>query len=491
MRILVTGATGYIGGRLVPRLLERGHSVRALARHGARLSGRFGDIEVVDGDVLENRGLDEAMEGIDCAYYLVHSMMATRSYRDADRTAARNFAEAAARARVKRIIYLGGLGDDEHALSEHLRSRHEVGDRLRSTGIPVTEFRAAQIVGSGSVSFEMIRYLTERLPVMIAPRWVRTRCQPISIRNVLAYLIEALEREQTAGKIYEIGGAAVLTYREMMLRYAAIRGLKRSIVIVPFFTPRLSSYWIHLVTPIPARIAQPLILGLNNEVVARTDDARRDFDVVLDDYDTAVQRALNRYATVGPETTWFDAYDLRVLPRDFSGVSEGMLIDRRTRHCHAPPEVLARTFTAIGGTEGWFAAKALWQLRGFLDRVVGGAGLRRGRRSQSDVRLGDAIDFWRVDAYEPGRLLRLRAEMKLPGYAWLQFEAESDGNGSLLRQTAFYEPRGLSGLLYWYTIAIFHEYVFAKMAERIARSAEAQVSGGRGVAPAVERASRR
>ncbi len=237
MRILVTGATGYIGGRLVPLLLQRGHAVRALARHPARLSGRFGDIEIADGDVLENRGLDEALKDIDCAYYLVHSMMAMRSYRDADRTAARNFAEAAARAGVKRIVYLGGLGNEKHELSEHLRSRHEVGERLRSTGIPVTEFRAAQIIGSGSVSFEMVRYLTERLPVMITPRWVRTRCQPISIRNVLAYLLQTLDRPATAGQIYEIGGAEILTYREMLLRYAEARGLKRTIVIVPFFTP--------------------------------------------------------------------------------------------------------------------------------------------------------------------------------------------------------------------------------------------------------------
>jgi len=340
--------------------------------------------------------------------------------------------------------------------------------------VQVIEFRAALIIGSGSISFEMMRYLTERLPVMIAPRWVVTRCQPIGIRDVLAYLIAALELETHEHRLYQIGGADVLTYRDMMLRYAALRGLRRHIIVVPFFTPQLSSYWVHLVTPIPSRLAQPLIRGLNNEVIVRDHTANDDFPRIAPiGFEEAVAQALDRYCRVGAETTSFDAFDLHAMSKDFNGAKEGMLIDMRVRHANAPAERIADVFSSLGGRRGWLVGDFLWRLRGLLDRAVGGVGLRRGRRSPSELREGDVVDFWQVEAYEPGRLLRFRAEMKLPGRAWLQFEAEPDRNGgATLRQTAFFEPRGLLGIFYWYSVAPFHEWVFGGMATRIIRAAE-------------------
>lgn len=480
MLVLVTGATGYIGGRLVPRLRKRGYEVRCFSRAAQRLRGRFDDgVEIVQGDVNDEASLVRALRDCDAAYYLVHSMSSTNAFADADREAARRFGAAARAAGVATVVYLGGLGNDRDSLSTHLRSRHEVGDVLRESGVRVVEFRAALIIGSGSISFEMMRYLTERLPVMIAPKWVVTRCQPIGVDDVLAYLIAALETGAEEGAIYEIGGADVLSYREMMVHYAAIRGLKRRIIIVPFFTPQLSSYWVHLVTPISARLAQPLIRGLYNEVVVRDSAAARAFPLILPStFDDAVRKALDRED--GTETTWFDAFDLRALPTDFAGVKEGMLIDMRVRHAAASSERVAAVFSSLGGRRGWLSANALWRLRGWLDRLAGGVGLRRGRRSPSELRAGDAVDFWRVEAYEPGRLLRLRAEMRLPGRAWLQFEAEPGESGTAtLRQTAFFEPRGLMGFFYWYGVALFHEWVFGRMATRIVREAEKPVPQAR------------
>jgi uncharacterized protein YbjT (DUF2867 family) len=474
VRILITGATGYIGGRLVPMLVEAGHTVRALARDPGRLEGRFENVEVVRGDVFDESSLHAAMAGIDVAYYLVHSMSDDRrDFTRSDRLAAERFGSAARAAGIRRIIFLGGLGVDDAKLSRHLRSRHEVGDCLRAGGVPVVEFRAAIIVGSGSVSFEMIRYLTERLPVMIAPRWVSTRCQPIGIRDVLAYLIAALDLPDGSGRIFEIGGADVVSYREMMLRYAAVRGLGRRLFVVPLFTPRLSSYWVHLVTPIPASIARALIDGLYNEVIVRDDAARRTFpDIVPAGYDLALRRALDRYRTPGPQTTWFDAFDVRTLPGEFAGLEEGMLIDRRERFANAGQAAVFQIFAGLGGQRGWLYADRLWYVRGVLDRLVGGIGNRRGRRSATDLRVGDAVDFWRVEAYRPPEMLRLRAEMKLPGRAWLQFEAlPREGGGTTLRQTAFFEPRGIFGYLYWFAVLPFHALIFGNMAARIAEQA--------------------
>ena len=474
MNVLVTGATGYIGGRIVPRLLAHGDEVTCFARDAARLAGRFEGAKVVSGDVFEHADLVRAMRGIDVAYYLIHSMSDSRGdFAASDRIAAKVFGDAAREAGIKRIIYLGGLGEDGVKLSHHLKSRHEVGEVLRLSGVGVTEFRAAVIVGSGSASFEMMRYLAERLPVMIAPKWVDTCCQPIAIRDVLSYLVAELDIARDGDVIREIGGADVLPYKSMMLRYANIRGLTRRIIVVPYFSPRLSSAWIHLVTPIPSAIARPLVDGLMNEVIVNHHEAREEFPQIVPlGYDAAVEFALDRYKTVGPETTWFDAVDVRRLPGEFAGLTEGMLIDRRQQHSDATPRAVARVCSQLGGEFGWLYADRLWEFRGVLDRLVGGIGLRRGRRSASDLRVGDAVDFWRVEAWDPNGLLRLRAEMLLPGKAWLQFEALPDpSGGTTLRQTAFFEPRGIFGYLYWYGVMPFHSFIFGNMAKRIAQKA--------------------
>ncbi len=476
MRVLITGATGYIGGRLVPALVSAGHRVRCMARDPARLAGRFEDVEIVRGDVFDEPSMREALTDTQVAYYLVHSMSDDRhDFTRSDRLAAEQFGRAAKAAGVERIVFLGGLGVDDEKLSKHLRSRHEVGDILRASGVPVIEFRAAIIMGSGSVSFEMIRYLTERLPLMIAPRWVSTRCQPIGIREVIAYLVAVLDFADPNGHIFEIGGADVLSYRELMLHYAAARGLARKIIVVPFFTPRLSSYWVHLVTPIPASIARALIDGLRNEVVVHDTAARTAFPAIVPaGYDEALRRALDRYLTTGPVTTWFDAFDVKTLPGEFAGLKQGMLIDRRERATSASRQEVFAVFTSLGGARGWLYADRLWYLRGLLDRLVGGIGNRRGRRSPKELRVGDAVDFWRVEGYTPGELLRLRAEMKLPGLAWLQFEAlEREGGGTTLRQTAFFEPRGVFGYLYWFCVLPFHAFIFGNMANRIVGEAAA------------------
>ena len=477
MRVLVTGATGYIGGRLVPRLVEAGHTVRAFARDSTRLHGRFEGAEIFEGDVSDRDSIRRAMRDVDAVYYLIHSMDRGRAdFAAADREVAASFADAARASHVGRIVYLGGLGVEGTTLSTHLRSRQEVGEVLRRSGIPVTEFRAAMIVGSGSVSFEMMRYLTERLPVMVAPKWVSTPCQPIAVRDVLAYLVAAIGRPEVASgdAIYEIGGADVLSYKAMMMQYAAIRSLRRKLVVIPLFTPRLSSGWVHLVTPIPSSIGRPLIDGLRSPVVVRDDRALRAFPTIRPvGFEEAVRRALDRYSTVGPETTWFDAYDVRRLPGNFTGSTEGMLIDRRERVTSASPAAVFSVFTTLGGQRGWLYADNLWALRGSIDRLIGGIGIRRGRRSAVDLRVGDAVDFWRVEAYDVDRLLRLRAEMRLPGYAWLQFETSvrEDGRTSL-RQTAFFDPRGVFGYLYWYGVLPFHGPIFGNMASRIVREAE-------------------
>ena len=472
--ILITGATGYVGGRLVPRLLEAGHRVRCLVRDPARLQGRawLPQVDVVAGDVLQPSTLPDAMRGVDVVYYLIHSLGGGGDFSERDLLAARQCGAAAQAAGVRRIVYLGGLGDPQAALSPHLRSRQETGAALREAGVPVTEFRAAVIVGSGSLSFEMIRYLTERLPVMICPRWVFTRVQPIAIRNVLDYLVAALDCAHSAGRVLEIGGQDVLTYAGMMTGYARARGLKRRLISVPVLTPRLSSYWVHLITPIPAAIARPLIKGLGNEVVVRDDTARRLFPAIeLLDYATAVRLALDKIGTHGVETAWSDA-----LTSSQGGktpvsliTSEGMIIERRRLEVAAPAGAVFRSFARLGGEHGWLYLDWAWQLRGMADRLCGGVGMRRGRRDPENLRAGDALDFWRVEAVEPGRLVRLRAEMRVPGRAWLEFQAVAQPDGrTLLTQTAFFEPKGLPGLLYWYALYPAHGLIFSGLIRRIA-----------------------
>jgi uncharacterized protein YbjT (DUF2867 family)/uncharacterized protein YndB with AHSA1/START domain len=483
--ILVTGATGYIGGRLVPLLLERGCTVRCLVRDAARLSGRpwLERVEVVQGDVLDPATLPPALTGVRTAYYLVHSMSGSEDFHARDRQAASAFGSAAAEAGVDRIIYLGGLGDPSADLSRHLRSRQDTGDALRAAGVPVTEFRAAVVVGAGSVSFEMIRYLTERLPAMICPRWVYTRIQPIAVRDVLAYLVAAPDTPGSGGRVVEIGGADVRTYGDMMTGYARVRGLRRVLIPVPVLTPLLSSYWVHFVTPIPDRIARPLIEGLRNEVVVRGDDARRLFpDIVPMDYESAVREALASLEEGPAETAWSDALvsSQGVAQPVVLASQSGIILERRQQVVAAPPADVFRVFAGLGGDRGYLAYDWAWRLRGALDRMVGGVGLRRGRRDVDERRTGDAVDFWRVEDVVPDRLLRLRAEMRLPGLAWLQFEAQPRDDGTTqLVQTAYFAPRGLAGFAYWYGLYPVHSRIFSGMMREIARAAESRDDPGR------------
>ena len=473
--ILVTGSTGYVGGRLVPRLLDAGYRVRCLVRDPSRLQGRawLNGVELVSGDVLQPESLADAMRDVSVVYYLIHSLGGGSDFSERDLLAARNCAAAAKKAGVGRIIYLGGLGEANADLSAHLRSRHETGAALREAGVPVTEFRAAVIVGSGSLSFEMIRYLTERLPAMICPRWVFTRIQPIAIRNVLDYLLAALDCPESIGRTLEIGGRDILTYAEMMSGYAEARKLKRHLIAVPILSPRLSSYWVHLITPIPANIARPLIKGLGNEVIVHDQSARRLFPAIEPlDYATAVRLALEKWKVGDVETAWSDALSSSQGARKPVTLisTEGMIIERRELKTGAKAEAVFQSFAGLGGKRGWLYLNWTWQLRGALDRLCGGVGMRRGRRDQESLRVGDALDFWRVEAIELGHRVRLRAEMKVPGRAWLEFQALAQPDGhTLLTQTAFFEPKGLLGLLYWYVLYPVHSLIFSGLIRRIAR----------------------
>lgn len=475
--MLVTGATGYIGGRLVPRLLDMGFRVRCLVRDPSRLEGRpwHGAVEVAAGDVLQPETLVRAMQGVEVAYYLIHSLGAGAKFSERDLLSARNFSETARDCGVARIVYLGGLAQESPELSEHLRSRQQTGDALRASGVPVTEFRAGVIVGSGSVSFEIIRYLTERLPVMICPRWVYTRTQPIGIRDVLDYLAAALENTASTGRIIEIGGADIVTYGDMMMIYAEVRELRRWLVPVPVLTPRLSSLWVNLVTPIPSNIARPLVEGLRNENIVRDQSAAELFPAVRPaGYRTSVKRALDRLQASNIETTWSDALgtSLRDVAPVILTTHEGMIVERRQRVVRTSPSESFKVFMGLGGKRGWLASNWAWKIRGFADRMIGGIGMRRGRRHADELRVGDALDFWRVEAVEADRLLRLRAEMKVPGQAWLQFQATPlEGGGTLLSQSAFFAPRGLAGWLYWYALYPVHKIIFSGLIDEIAARA--------------------
>jgi len=473
--ILVTGATGYVGGRLLPLLVDAGWRVRCLARQPERLASRVpSGVEVVPGDVLDAASLAPAMQGVEAAYYMVHSMGTTGDFETQDRIAADQFAAAARGAGVRRIIYLGGLGEDHTGLSAHLRSRHDVGERLRAHGVPVVELRASIILGSGSLSFEMIRALVERLPVMVTPRWVRVEAQPIAIGDVLDYLRAALTVETGDRHLtIEIGGPDQVSYGELMREYARQRGIRRWMIPVPLLTPRLSSLWLGLVTPLYARVGRKLIDSLRHPTVVHNDAAMRLFPFRPMGVREAIATALRNEDSAFAQTRWSDAFSAAGETRQWGGVRFGnRLVDSRSTLVPAPPSVVFAAVERIGGATGWYYANWLWTLRGWLDLLAGGVGMRRGRRDPQRVLVGDTLDCWRVERIEPGKLLRLAAEMKLPGRAWLEFELQSLDGGTELRQTATYDPLGLLGLTYWYAVWPLHQLVFAGMLRGIAHAVE-------------------
>ncbi|WP_149184578.1 SDR family oxidoreductase [Streptomyces sp. TRM49041] len=489
---LVTGATGYIGGRLVPELLDAGHRVRCLARSPGKLRDQpwAHRVEVVRGDVTDEESLRDAMVGVRVAYYLVHALGGGSGFEETDRRAATLFGAQARAAGVRRIVYLGGLtpaGVPERQLSPHLRSRSEVGRILLGSGVPTTVLRAAVILGSGSASFEMLRYLTERLPVMVTPSWVRTRIQPIAIRDVLRYLVGSAGMPPDVHRVFDIGGADVLTYRDLMQRYAAVAGLPpRLILPVPVLTLRLSSLWIGLVTPVPPSIARPLAESLRHEVVCREHDIARyvpDAPGEPISSDEALVLALRRVREAEVATRWSSASvpgaPSDPLPTDPDWAGGSLYTDERELAVDATPQQLWRVVEGIGGDNGWYAFPLAWAVRGWLDRLVGGVGLRRGRRDAARLRVGDSLDFWRVEEVEPGRLLRLRAEMRLPGLAWLEMYVEEDGPGrARYRQRALFHPHGLLGHAYWWSVSPFHAAVFGGMARNITKAAVKQSAAG-------------
>ncbi|MGP3932079.1 SDR family oxidoreductase [Nonomuraea sp. KM88] len=477
---LVTGATGYIGGRLVPELLAAGHDVRCMVRSATRLRDLpwAGRTEVAEADATDPEQTYEALRGIEVAYYLIHAMGTSGRFADQDRLAARTFAAAAERAGVRRVVYLGGLAADRR-LSPHMSSRAEVGEIFLRSGVPAVVLRAAVIIGSGSASFEMLRHLTERLPVMTTPRWVRTPTQPIAIRDVLHYLVAWAAVPGEANRSFDIGGPDVLTYADMMHGYASVAGLpSRVIVPVPVLTPKLSSHWVGLVTPVPAGIARPLVESVRTEAVCHEHDIARhvpDPEGGLTGFRQAVSLALQKIKEADVATRWSSASTPGApsdpLPTDPGWTGGSLYIDRRDRQVDAGPEALWRVIEAVGGENGWYSLPVAWQLRGLLDRLFGGVGLRRGRRDPARLRVGDAVDFWRVEEVLPGRLLRLRAEMRLPGLAWLELGVREEGGRTYYTQRAIFHPRGLLGHLYWWGISPFHGLIFGRIPVNIAAAA--------------------
>jgi len=475
MRILVTGGTGYIGGRLAPRLLERGHEVRVMVRDRGRVEGRpwAEQCEIVEADLQEPGTLPAAVEGIDQAYYLVHSMVHTADFRERDRLLARHFAQACAEAGVKHVVYLGGLQPSgEGFVSDHLESRAEVG-RLLAERLPVTELRAGPIIGSGSASFEMVRYLTERLPVMVTPRWVRNEVDCIAVRDMMSYLIASLERYERVGEaagLVQVSGER-LRFRDMMEQYAQVRGHKRYIFPVPVLAPSLAARWVGFVTPITNRLAVPLVEGMCRPLLADSGKARELFpDIEPIAYKRAVELALGKIEHGDIETRWTGSThgEASVELED----REGLIREVRMRRARCSPPCLYDTFTSLGGDKGWLTWSWAWVLRGWMDQLIGGPGLRRGRRHPHELLMGETLDFWRVEAIDRPRLLRLRAEMRVPGRAWLQYEAiERDGQ-TYLRQTAIFDPKGLPGWLYWWSLYPIHLFIFTDMTKAIVRDAE-------------------
>ena len=471
-RVLLTGATGYVGGRLLAELERRGVTLRCFLRRPESLRGRAApSTELAAGDALDAQSVARALADVDAAYYLIHSM-GGEDFAARDREAARIFGTAAREAGVKRIVYLGGLGENAGGLSEHLRSRQETGEILRASGVPVVEFRASIVLGSGSLSFEMIRALVERLPVMICPRWVAVEAQPIAVEDVIAYLAAALDLPAGAGGVYEIGGPDRVTYGDLMREYARQRGLKRLLVPVPLLTPRLSSLWLGLVTPLYARVGRKLVDSMRIPTVVRDTGALLVFPVKPRGVREAIARALVNEDGAFARTRWSDAVSSSGLTERYGGDRIGTrFIDSRMALVPVPPSAAFAPIRRIGGEAGWYYGNFLWRLRGFLDLLAGGVGLRRGRRHPDDLREGDALDFWRVEAVEPNRLLRLRAEMRVPGRAWLQFEITPAAGGAEIRQTAVFDSSGLFGLAYWYALYPLHRFVFGGMLRGIAAAA--------------------
>ena len=473
-RTLLTGATGYVGGRLLTLLQNQKVQVRCLTRRPEALEDRrSATTEIVAGDVLNRDSLKTVFDGVETAYYLVHSMGAEGNFEEQDRIAASNFAEAATLAGVHRIIYLGGLGNPDHELSKHLRSRQETGDALRAHHAQVIEFRASIVIGSGSLSFEMIRALVERLPVMICPRWVHVQAQPIAIEDLLAYLIAVLDFPTSGSQVFEIGGPDQVSYGQIMQEYARQRGLTRWMIPVPFLTPYLSSLWLGLVTPLYARVGRKLVESLRNPTLISNNLAATSFAVRPRTFREAIARAILNEDCEFAATRWSDALSSAGEVRSWGGSRFGSrLVDSRTSLVSVPAEQAFGPIRQIGGRTGWYYGNWLWTVRGFIDLLVGGVGVRRGRRDEQTLRVGDSLDFWRVEMYEPGRRLRLYAEMKVPGRAWLEFEVTPTHEGSTIRQTAIFDPLGLLGILYWYGIYPLHQCVFAGMLRNISLAAE-------------------
>jgi len=473
-KILVLGATGYIGGRLVPRLVDAGYPVRCMVRDPRKMEGRsWKNVEVVEGDVLDRSSLRRASEGCSIVYYLIRAMGRGEELPDGeDRVGARNMCEVAADVGMDRIIYLGGVGRGAPGLSPILRGRREVGEVLASGSVPVTEFRAAMVVGSGSASFDMMHALVNRLPILFLPKWASTRQQPISTRDVLYYLVASLGVRESKGTVIDIGGSDILTTKEMMDRFARVLELKRLIFVLPVHFPRLSAFWVNLVTPIPSSVARRIVESLRSEMVCSKQDVHSLFEHQPRGFDEALTYALKRVQELKIETSWSNA--THTMFEDVDLEEQAQLLSNTQRiETTVPAEMVYNSFVSIGGANGWYYANILWRIRGFLDKVVGGVGLRRGRRHPFELVPGDALDFWRVESVEQGKKVTLRAEMKVPGRAWLEFSVEPLGvQRSLFTQTALFYPRGVWGLLYWYAIYPIHILVFRGMARTIVRNAE-------------------
>ena len=473
-KILLTGATGYIGGRLLTALRASGRAVRCLARRPEFLRSRVdSETEVVQGDCLQPDSLKGCFDGVETAYYLIHSMGSATDFEAQDRAAATHFGQAARAAGVARIVYVGGLGSGSDVLSKHLRSRHETGVVLRDSGIPIVEFRSSIVLGSGSLSFELIRTLVERLPVMICPAWVRTPTQPIAIEDLVSYLTAVLDQSIEGSQVFEIGGVDRVSYRDIMLEYARQRGLRRYLIPVPLLTPRLSSLWLGLTTPVYARVGRKLVESLRNPTIVHDESARALFGIRTMGLKDSIARAIGNEDAEFAATRWSDAVSSSGLRPSWGGVRVGTrLVDSRSIDVGVPPQQAFEPIRRIGGQRGWYYLTWLWRIRGAIDLLLGGVGMRRGRRDPEELAVGDTLDWWRVETYKRNTLLRLAAEMKMPGRAWLEYEVKArvDG-GSTIRQTAVFDPAGLLGLGYWYAIYPLHAAIFSGMLANIARRA--------------------